>query len=375
MFIAGDIIDFKNRLHQLPTTIADVDNFVTEGDSYSALVNFNTVNQWETEARLQKFRFTANPTYLTISLFGHSVALSPTSGYLMFDVNGFEPADINIMDPSGVQDFSSNLYTFGSAINCLNLTSLDCSDNALTSLNTSGSTALTYLDCSDNRLTSLDVSTNTALDTLYCNYNQYMASVNVSNTLITTLNLFNGMGLVTGLNTNNCASLASLNCDGNLLTSLNTSGLSGLTVLHCRYNQITSLDMSESPLLTELYGGYNQLASLEISSNTLLALLDLPYNNLTLLDISPNTGLINLSCEFNHLPQATIDKILLDLVSNNQISGYLNISNNEAPSVTGYGDIAVLTGRSWSVISESPLRGAQGEILLDAAGNIILETI
>ena len=60
------------------------------------------------------------------------------------------------------------------------LTGLNCSWNELTSLDVSKNTALTYLECSANRLTSLDVSNNTALTYLECGSNQ-LTSLDVSN--------------------------------------------------------------------------------------------------------------------------------------------------------------------------------------------------
>ena len=60
------------------------------------------------------------------------------------------------------------------------LTSLNCYDNQLTSLDVSNNTALTFLNCDDNQLTSLDVSNNTALTFLNCDDNQ-LTSLDVSN--------------------------------------------------------------------------------------------------------------------------------------------------------------------------------------------------
>jgi Leucine-rich repeat (LRR) protein len=56
----------------------------------------------------------------------------------------------NISDLKGIEAF-------------VNLDTLDCSDNQLTSLDLSNNTALILLSCSDNQLTSLDVSNNTSL--------------------------------------------------------------------------------------------------------------------------------------------------------------------------------------------------------------------
>ena len=59
------------------------------------------------------------------------------------------------------------------------VTSLNCGESELTSLNLSQNTALTKLDCCCNQLTSLDVSKNVALTKLACFSNQ-LTSLDVS---------------------------------------------------------------------------------------------------------------------------------------------------------------------------------------------------
>ena len=91
----------------------------------------------------------------------------------------------------------------------INLDTLDCGYNQLTSLDVSNNTALTSLWCSDNQLTSLDVSNNTTLTSLGCFHNQ--------------------------------------------LTSLDVSNNIALTSLWCGDNQLTSLDISKNTALGWLY--------------------------------------------------------------------------------------------------------------------------
>ncbi len=67
-----------------------------------------------------------------------------------------------------------NIGSLDGIENFINLQTLNCDNNQLTSLDLSGLTSLKYLDCSDNRLTSLDVSGLTGLTGLYCSHN-YMA--------------------------------------------------------------------------------------------------------------------------------------------------------------------------------------------------------
>ena len=65
----------------------------------------------------------------------------------------------NISDFTGIEYFTA-------------LTTLNCSENRLTSLDVSKNTALTRLYCHNNQLTTLDVSNNTALTSSLCFSNQ-----------------------------------------------------------------------------------------------------------------------------------------------------------------------------------------------------------
>ncbi len=62
----------------------------------------------------------------------------------------------------------------------VNLDTLDCSRNQLSSLDFSNITALVNLNCSSNQITSLDISNNTAIKTLCC-YDNQLTSLDVSN--------------------------------------------------------------------------------------------------------------------------------------------------------------------------------------------------
>ena len=177
----------------------------------------------------------------------------------------------------------SEASVFNGGINCINmnisnltgieafvsLTSLNCYDNQLTSIDVSNNNALTNLLCYNNQLTSLDVSSCTALTYLYCSWNQ--------------------------------------------LTSLDVSSCTALTYLQCHYNNLTSLDVSSCTALTYLACFNNNLTSIDVSNNTALTLLWCSENQLTSLDVSSCTALTNLACVNNQLTS-------LDLKNGNNIN-------------------------------------------------------
>ena len=127
-------------------------------------------------------------------------------------------------------------------------------------------TSLTSLNCGNNKLTSLDVSKNTKLTGLWCGNNK-IKSLNVSN------------------NTN----LVNLHCGNNALTKLDVSSNTKLTTLNCESNKLNSLNVSKNTKLKSLSCGGNHLTSLDISKNTKLTMLDCLGNTLT---VTPKDGKI-----------------------------------------------------------------------------------
>ena len=109
----------------------------------------------------------------------------------------------------------------------INLKTLECTDNQLTSLDVSNNTALVLFACMRNQLTSLDVSTCSALFHLHCDFNQ-----------------------LTSLDISGCTALKALECDFNQLASLDVSGCTALEHLSCQGNLLTSLDISNNTALT-----------------------------------------------------------------------------------------------------------------------------
>ncbi|MBL0095100.1 MAG: hypothetical protein IPP46_00460 [Bacteroidetes bacterium] len=160
----------------------------------------------------------------------------------------------------------------------VSLTQLNCSGNALTTLNVSSNTLLTHLDATSNQLSGLDVS--------------------------------NNLGLVL------------LRCGANQLTSLNVSANTALTDLYCHGNQLTILDISTNTLLTALFCESNQIATLDVSTNTSLQYVDCYNNNITSLDFSASTALYFLNCNSNQLTSLNVQN-----GNNTNFTGFLALNN------------------------------------------------
>ena len=124
-----------------------------------------------------------------------------------------------------------------------NLTSLNCAENQLTSLDLSKNVALNYLSCQRNQLTSLDVSKCTALKELHCKGN-----------------------LLTSLDVSKCRAMKDLSCYDNRLSTLDISGCTALEELSCHDNNLTTLDVSGYTALSHLSCYNNKLTSLNVSN-------------------------------------------------------------------------------------------------------------
>ncbi|MEI6489695.1 MAG: T9SS type A sorting domain-containing protein [Bacteroidota bacterium] len=130
----------------------------------------------------------------------------------------------------GINVLSHSIHDMTGIAAFVNVTSINCYNNQLTSLDLSANTLITSLGCSTNQITSLDLSSNTLLTNITCSNNQ-----------------------LTSLNVSTCTGLTELYCSSNQLTSLDVSNNTALTILYCFINQLTSLNLSSNLLLTDMY--------------------------------------------------------------------------------------------------------------------------
>ncbi len=146
--------------------------------------------------------------------------------YLVSNFDENEDGEISVYEASLITKIDcqgKGIQSLEGIQSCTSLTSLDCKNNQLETLDVSRNTALTVLDCYGNQLTSLDVSKNTALIRLYCESNQ-----------------------LNNLNVSGCAVLKNLFCSYNQLTTLDVDGCVELRYLECDHNSLNMLDLSKT---------------------------------------------------------------------------------------------------------------------------------
>ncbi len=260
-----------------------------------------------------------------------------------------------------------------------NITSLNCSNNQLSTMNVSGNTALQTINFSGNLLTQADLSKNTALTTVYSQGNRLtsldlskhtqLSYLNCSNNGLQVLNLKNGNNTNmtyfdartnsklscievdnvsysttnwtnkdAGASYNTTCTACNVNIpDANLNSKLlNISGIdiSGDGVIQCyeaaaytgeiNVSEANIADMTGIEAFTNatlLNCNYNLLTSLNVTSNTALQTLYCSSNTIDNLNIMGLSALVNLQCDGNQL--STLD------VSTNTALAYLNCSYNK----------------------------------------------
>ncbi len=149
-------------------------------------------------------------------------------------------------------------------------------------------TNLTTFDCSSEAIIVADFTGNVNLQTLKC-YNNQISSLNIAN----------------------CVALETLQCSMNELTTLDVSHNVNLDNFSCTENQLTSLDVSNNVNLTWLYCGINPISSIDVTNNLLLNIFSCTYSLVSEIDISNNWRITDFTCQGN--PNLT----------------HLNIKNNE----------------------------------------------
>jgi len=164
----------------------------------------------------------------------------------------------------------------------VNLDSLSCENNRLSSLDVSNNTALTKLFCGSNQLTSLNVSKNTALTQLFFSVNR--------------------------------------------LSSLDVSKNSALVDLVGYRNQLISLDVSRNTELMVLSCGRNQLTRLNLCNNHSISYLNVAF--MRTLDTVFVSSLIPSFAEMNTLDSWYVGFFDCSSIENGFTSPQLSIYPN-----------------------------------------------
>jgi len=226
---------------------------------------------------------------------------------LGFDTNGLngnilqsQANAVNALNVNG-----KNINSLQGIEGFVNLTTLYCNSNTLTSLDVSNNTSLVDLQCGGNQLTSLILGSNlNNLQTLICNSNQ-LTSLDVNNApALKYLYCYNNQ--LASLYLNHNSLLKYLFCDNNNLTTISIVSNTALERLDCFNNQLTTLDLTNNTILEELDCSNNQITNLVVNNNPALTRLVCHSNQITNLDVRISTNLTNFRCNNNQLTNLNV---------------------------------------------------------------------
>lgn len=262
----------------------------------------------------------------------------------------------NISDLTGIEAF-------------VNLVSLSCMMNNLTSLDFSQNPDLENLQCSTNySLVSLNVSQNAALKELHCYFNE-ISELDVTNCpLLEELDI--SVNNLNGLDVTQNPSLNWLVVSNTNIDELDVSQNPLLEYLLIENNNLSNIDLSNQPVLTELYIGGNDLSNIDLSNQPLLTKFGIARNNIQNLDLSQNLNLEDIDVSYNllnelnvgfltNLERATVygnDFETLDF-SNNGNLNWLELGNENllSYSVANNGNLETLEIRNASSLNSIDL--------------------
>jgi len=203
-------------------------------------------------------RYTAIPDYffetrlLTLGYDDQSGdAKVPTA--LIETVTDLDIENLAITDLTGIEDFVA-------------LTSLDVSNNRLTSLDVSHNINLEELRIGDNEISSIDLSSLSKLE-IFAAENNDLTSLDVSNNA-NLETIFIISNTISTLDISNLSNLRDLTLINSGLTELNTEGATSLFTINVSNNNLQSLDLSSNSSLKIITLRNNALTNLNVQNGT-----------------------------------------------------------------------------------------------------------
>ena len=239
---------------------------------------------------------------IIVAALPQTATIAPSSAITPFNEATHNEYEKELVDSQGLQDYATWREIDGE----LRLTAIHAVNQGLTGpLNLSGCTELTTVNVSQNQLTSIDISGNAKLESLNANDNQ-LASLDVSG----------------------CGFLVTLYANKNQLTELDVSQSTILTLLDVRENRLESLDLRSNTLLNGLWANDNSLTYLDVSASLSMETLYFHNNQLKLSTLKlgrPVADYTNFAAgNQNIVPQAlNINETtaIVDLSSEYEING------------------------------------------------------
>ncbi len=205
------------------------------------------------------------------------------------------------------------------------------------------------LNCQSNQLTTLDISQNLNIEVLSCEDNQ-----------------------ITGLDVSQNVALRILNCANNQLSTLDVSQNTDLTALRCNENQLTDLDVSSNTLMTLLRCQDNLLTDLDLSQNVNIGGLNCSDNQLTSLDLNNNIALQDFSCTNNQLTELFLKNGSIESIvdfSNNSNLAFICADEGQITTLQALADVSTVVSSFCTFTPGGDFNTITGKIIYDLNSN------
>lgn len=212
-----------------------------------------------------------------------------------------------------------------------NVEILDLSNNDLSLLNLSEFQELQQLQCSNNpRLGAV----------LLPEYSEKLRSISLSKCDISHFYPAN-LPALESLTLGDCSlteieiaghypQLSSLDVSGNYISQLDVTQCKELETLKCGSNQLTTINVSQNPKLLNFFCENNRITALNLKNNPQMSSLSCDRNQLTSLNVSVLPNLVRLTCDQNQLTRLDLSQnagLNRLTCSSNQLE-FLDFANN-----------------------------------------------
>ena len=152
-----------------------------------------------------------------------------------------------------------------------------------------------------------------------------------------------GLSNLSSINISKNTQLEEINLSFNKINDINLNGLHNLTDLYLRGNNLESLNLESQISLKILQVDNNFITDIDLSKNTLLEYLVIDNNLLNTLDLSKNTMLNYLSCKSNKLQSLNIQN-----GNNSPYTGLIAIDNPNLYCIQVDDPIAAKSYQGWN---------------------------
>ena len=334
--ITGDIRTFECTMSRITTL--DFDNCVNLN---TLICGTNALKQLDltglpaletlncTTAEINTIKLGGNDKLKTIKadankLKSINLTGAPNLETVSLPINSLTEIDLDGVSCSSL-DLSNNALTTLDLSKTKGLEYLSVSMNPLASINLTGCSSLVNLSAKTTKLEEIDLTGLTALKTLDLHAGSLTKITFSGDSVLTDIDLSNNK--LSSISFTGCPKVKYLSLNNNEFTEMDLKGLKDLSSINLRFNKLKSFSIEDCPNLSSVVVSNNLLTSADLTGGKdNLSDVYIGGNQLTTLDMSGFEELSTLSAEDNQLTSVNLEGCA-NLYS-------LNLANNKFTALT-----------------------------------------